>query len=454
MSKRLKVKALAFALICVSILLVREPDPVAVEMPKGISIFGFVKEPLNFTYAELLSFPTISEVATLECVDRYFKVTYNWTGVPLFHLLTLTGVEPEAYDVVFRATDDYSSSITIEEALRPTTILALRANGTLLSEIRGQEGGFRIVVPCKWGYKWVTHVEEIEVVDYDYKGRWEDFGFSDEAGMPNCILPSTTPVFQTFNVAFEKREFKVEAFTNITIQEFRFNYLQKELKFNVAVLSDTTGFVDLTVGEDLLKGLFTVFLNEEAVSIAETTVTKITFLYMIFPEGFHTVKIVGTESFGSVPKIVAEFNQTAFVGELTIFDASKSVDDGTIVSYKWNFGDGTSGNSAIVSHPYTVEGTYQVSLNVTDDDGLSNLATFTVTVERQPEYINVGKESAYVAILGTVSAVIFGGLATTLIILFLRRKTRTENELDKASKQNLVRASREVSTTQRNNSFI
>jgi len=59
------------------------------------------------------------------------------------------------------------------------------------------------------------------------------------------------------------------------------------------------------------------------------------------------------------------------------FNASSSSDvDGTIVSYYWNFGDGTS---ATTTNPYAAHnygpGEYYVSLTVTDDDGACNSTT-------------------------------------------------------------------------------
>jgi PKD repeat protein len=57
------------------------------------------------------------------------------------------------------------------------------------------------------------------------------------------------------------------------------------------------------------------------------------------------------------------------------FNASASYDvDGTIVSYTWNFGDGnvTTVGTPIITHIYTAEGNYTVSLTVLDNSGLSN----------------------------------------------------------------------------------
>jgi PKD repeat protein len=53
---------------------------------------------------------------------------------------------------------------------------------------------------------------------------------------------------------------------------------------------------------------------------------------------------------------------------------------GTIVSYVWNFGDGTGANGISVSHSFALQRTYNVTLTVTNDRGLSNIASKGVTI--------------------------------------------------------------------------
>jgi PKD repeat protein len=69
----------------------------------------------------------------------------------------------------------------------------------------------------------------------------------------------------------------------------------------------------------------------------------------------------------------------------TRFDASSSYDpDGTIESYFWNFGDETNATGVEVMHSYEDDGSYTVTLTVTDDDGTTNSKNITKTVLNRP----------------------------------------------------------------------
>jgi hypothetical protein len=60
------------------------------------------------------------------------------------------------------------------------------------------------------------------------------------------------------------------------------------------------------------------------------------------------------------------------------FNGSHS--SGSIVSYRWSFGDGTAGAGATPTHTYAHAGKYSVSLTVTDSAGRSSTAARSLTV--------------------------------------------------------------------------
>ncbi len=62
-----------------------------------------------------------------------------------------------------------------------------------------------------------------------------------------------------------------------------------------------------------------------------------------------------------------------FVNSEIIFDGSQSYDmDGDIVSWYWDFGDGTNKTGETVTYIYSSPGSYKVILTVTDDDGATD----------------------------------------------------------------------------------
>jgi PKD repeat protein len=66
-------------------------------------------------------------------------------------------------------------------------------------------------------------------------------------------------------------------------------------------------------------------------------------------------------------------------------DGSLSYDeDGKIVEYVWDFGDGSHGLGPVVSHTYKTGGTYRVRLQVFDEQGLSSERETTVKVDFPP----------------------------------------------------------------------
>ncbi|MHC4066586.1 MAG: PKD domain-containing protein [Planctomycetota bacterium] len=121
-----------------------------------------------------------------------------------------------------------------------------------------------------------------------------------------------------------------------------------------------------------------------------------------FPLGTTTVTFSATDACGastsasSTVTIASAVNQppvadangpySAQLGDPITFDGSGSSDDGTIVAYAWDFGDGNTGTGVSPTHTYGSAGTFTVTLTVTDDGtpALMDSATATATITDVP----------------------------------------------------------------------
>ena len=111
--------------------------------------------------------------------------------------------------------------------------------------------------------------------------------------------------------------------------------------------------------------------------------------------GTYTVTLTVTDNQGATNSVSHSITVTAPVNQPPVaaftsssnnltgsFDGSGSSDpDGTVASYSWNYGDGsTAGSGVTATHAYAAAGTYTVALTVTDNQGATNTVSHSITV--------------------------------------------------------------------------
>ena len=151
----------------------------------SLLIKGLVGRPLTLTYEQLVAKPAVSQIVTLECVGNTvageFISTAEWEGVSLRSLLEEVGARTGAFDVVFRAADGFSDSISFDRAMAGDVVIAHRMNGVPLPQGHGFPA--RAIVPGHYGMKSVQWLTEIEILDRDYKGYYQQKGWTEDASV-------------------------------------------------------------------------------------------------------------------------------------------------------------------------------------------------------------------------------------------------------------------------------
>ena len=147
----------------------------------GIEVGGLVDRPHNLTYPELTSMPTVEQFVTLECISNEVGgdliSNAKWIGVPLKLILERAGMKPGVVDVSFRSFDGYTESMPLTMAMSDYVMVAFEMNGVPLPLRHGFPA--RLIVPGWFGLKHVKWLTDIEPVDHDFQGFWQQRGWTD-----------------------------------------------------------------------------------------------------------------------------------------------------------------------------------------------------------------------------------------------------------------------------------
>ena len=114
----------------------------------------------------------------------------------------------------------------------------------------------------------------------------------------------------------------------------------------------------------------------------------------------------------TLPTVDAGQDQTAKVDGVVTFSAKASSDNIGIISYLWDFGDGTTSTSETTTHTYNSTGTYTVTLTAKDAANNTKTTQITVTIT-SPELIPLW----LIAVIAAIAIV-----AVAVTVYFMKKK--------------------------------
>lgn len=140
-----------------------------------LEVSGLVSDKTPWTVDRLRALPQQEQITRLICVEGWSAIG-QWSGVPFRTFLEHVGADTTARYVGFKCADRYYSSIDMETALHPQTIMALDFAGKELPTEFGYP--MRLRIPTKLGFKNPKFIAALYVTNSYPGGYWEDQGYN------------------------------------------------------------------------------------------------------------------------------------------------------------------------------------------------------------------------------------------------------------------------------------
>lgn len=332
--------------------------------------------------------PSFAGAAPGDTVAADVDVFLVWKSTTFTDPITLTSTgEPAETTVTFAPTTgavNFTSQMTITTSL--TT-----PRGTFQININAAGGGFTATTT----FTLAIGVRNIAVVDVDASHIFATVG---------------DPV--TITATVMNQGFSTETFSVSAVVGFYTEYQR------------IVGTETVTLGSGETTTVSIVWDTTRVTTRTNPTAAEIS----ILPEESDTTdnsRAGPTVTLNRVP--TARFNitpTTPVAGQAAQFDATTSNDpDGSIITYEWLFGDGSTAGEKTVTHTYTSPGTYNVTLTVTDNDGDVATTHQLVTVTETSQPLPVAPLTGPVLFYSASAALV---VLIVALVLFARRLRKPE----------------------------
>ncbi|HEY4105752.1 MAG TPA: molybdopterin-dependent oxidoreductase [Polyangiaceae bacterium] len=152
-----------------------DPSPSAYRL----RVHGAVEAPFELTCAELLALPQVELALDVHCVTTWSVLGAKFKGVRVADLAQRAKPKASARHVIFEAAHDYTSNVSLHDALKPNVLVAHQLEGAPLARAHGAP--IRAVLPDFYFWKSAKWLTGIRFSERDEPGYWETRGYNNHA---------------------------------------------------------------------------------------------------------------------------------------------------------------------------------------------------------------------------------------------------------------------------------
>ena len=144
-----------------------------------LTIDGAVEHPIVLSWDDFMNLPQSEDTSDFHCVTTWSKLDMNWKGVRMLDLASLVMPKETATHIMCYGYDEYTTNLSLEEALKPDVLLVHTVEGKPLA---GEHGGpVRMITPQLYAWKGSKWICRIEFMTANKRGFWEERGYSNTA---------------------------------------------------------------------------------------------------------------------------------------------------------------------------------------------------------------------------------------------------------------------------------
>jgi len=144
-----------------------------------LTLDGAVEHPVTLSWNDFLALPQTNDTSDFHCVTTWSKLDITWQGVRLIDLAALVQPKENATHILCYGYDDYTTNVSLEEALKPDVLLVHTVDGKPLPKEHG--GPVRMITPQLYAWKGAKWIKRIEFLTKNKLGFWEERGYSNTA---------------------------------------------------------------------------------------------------------------------------------------------------------------------------------------------------------------------------------------------------------------------------------